>query len=132
MKSSGRIILILSTLQVPKLSYNPPLIRAPVPWRSSYLISKQFCRHNLFITNPVILKLVSVWNNRFSELRFVQMDQLTNQRGDPLSPLDLKQRILDQCETARNVLMKVQCKLKCVKFSKNSKKNVFHSDGSPK
>ena len=24
------------------------------------------------------------------------MDQLTNQRGDPLSPLDLKQRILDQ------------------------------------
>ena len=33
---------------------------------------------------------------RFSELRFVQMDQLTNQRGDPLSPLDLKQRILDQ------------------------------------
>ena len=94
-------------LQVPKLSYEPPLIRAPVPWRNSYLISKQFCRHNLFTTNPVMLKLVSVWNNRFSELRFVQMDQLTNQRGDPLSPHDLKQRILDQCETARNVLMKV-------------------------
>ena len=97
----------MSVPQVPKLSYNPPLIRAPVPWRNSYLISKQFCRHNLFITNPVMLKLVSVWNNRFSELRFVQMDQLTNQRGDPLSPHDLKQRILDQCETARNVLMKV-------------------------
>ena len=95
---------------VPSLSYRPSIIRAPVPWRQSYLVSKQFCRHNLFITNPVVLKLTTIWNNRFYHLRFVQLDQLTNQRGDPLSPLEMKARIFDQCETARNTLLKVKTK----------------------
>ena len=35
------------------------------------------------------------------------MEHLTNRHGDPLFPQDTKERVYEQCRTARNILLKV-------------------------
>ena len=52
-------------------------------------------------------RIKSIWDHRFSDLRFVQMEHLTNRHGDPLFPQDTKERVYEQCRTARNILLKV-------------------------
>ncbi|CAB4069328.1 DNAH [Lepeophtheirus salmonis] len=100
-----------------KISMAPPsgvlsssckfIIRAPVPWHQSYIISKQYCRHNLFITNPIMQRIKVIWDLRYASLRFVQVHQLRNLKTmEPLSPKDMEEKILNQCDSARNTLMK--------------------------
>ena len=53
----SNIMIITLTINIEKNeNINILYFRAPVPWRNSFLVSKQFCRHNLFTTNPVLLK----------------------------------------------------------------------------
>ena len=52
-------------------------------------------------------RIKSIWDHRFANLRFVQMEHLTNRHGDPLFPQDTKDRVYEQCRTARNILLKV-------------------------
>ena len=87
----------------------PVTIRAPVPWHQHFLIAGQFCRHNLFITNPILLRLQSIWTLRYSLLRFVNPSLLmitSSRSGDPLSPLDLQKRVFEQCAEARMILIR--------------------------
>ena len=47
-------------LGIMKLIYPFPrhtVIRAPVPWHQSFVLSSQFCRHNLFITHPILIRI---------------------------------------------------------------------------
>ena len=46
----------VNVLEIPT-RFKPSVIRAPVPWRNNYLISKQFCRHNLFTTHNIIQRV---------------------------------------------------------------------------
>ncbi|XP_059095302.1 dynein axonemal heavy chain 3-like [Tigriopus californicus] len=82
------------------------VIRGPVPWHQQFLIAQQFCRHNLFILNPIIQRLRVLWQKRYMPLRFVHPDLLRTSRGEPLSPTDLQKRVFEQCQDARNVLLK--------------------------
>ena len=38
------------------------VIRAPVPWHQQVLIAREFCRHNLFMTHPVMQDIRNYWN----------------------------------------------------------------------
>lgn len=91
--------------------YSPAVVRAPVPWHQSYIVAKQFCRHNLFVTNPLVVRLNRIWINRFRKLRFVNTSLLINQRGDPLNPVDAKDKIFEQCFVSRNTLLKVRIRI---------------------
>ena len=46
----------VNVLEIPT-RFKPSVIRAPVPWRNNYLISKQFCRHNLFTTHSIVQRV---------------------------------------------------------------------------
>ena len=61
--------------------------------------------------NIQFFRIQSIWDHRFSKLRFVQMEHLTNRHGDPLFPQDTKERVYEQCRTARNILLKVSYKV---------------------
>ena len=39
-------------------------VRAPVPWRNTYHLAKESCKKNLFITNPVMMKIQNLWYDR--------------------------------------------------------------------
>ena len=41
--------------------YPPIIIRAPVPWHSSYVTSSQLLDHKLYTCNPVLLSLRDLW-----------------------------------------------------------------------
>ena len=41
-------------------------VRAPVPWHNSYRSAKESCTKNLFITNPVMMKIQNLWYDRYA------------------------------------------------------------------
>ena len=46
-------------------AYKSSVIRAPVPWKQSKVVAQQYCRHNLFITNPIIVRIRVTWEKRY-------------------------------------------------------------------
>ena len=46
-------------------------VRAPVPWHNSYRSTKESCRKNLFITNPVMMKIQNLWYDRWVSLNLI-------------------------------------------------------------
>ena len=86
--------------------WEPRVVRAPVPWHQNFLQAKQFCRHNLFSLNTVMVKLNDLWWRRYNNLRFVVPNRLRGVDGGPVSPQDLEDRVFTQCEEARTVLLK--------------------------
>ena len=96
-------------VNVPRVpgTFERSLIRAPVPWHGQYVIARQYCRHNLFTLNPVVVRVSHLWHRRYHELRFISPSLLRSASGDPLSPPDMRQRIFGQCDEARTILMKV-------------------------
>ena len=89
------------------IKFKSSIIRAPVPWRQNHTIAKQFCRHNLFITNPIILRIRVTWAKRYSELRFVQTQNLRGKGDNPLSPEEMQEKVLEQCKDAKDILLNV-------------------------
>ena len=87
--------------------YQSCIIRAPVPWRTNLLVAKQFCRHNLFTTNPIIMRIRSTWEKRYRTLRFVNTAQLRGRQDNPLSPEEMKAKVLEQCKSAKDMLRNV-------------------------
>ena len=92
--------------KVPK-TFKPSIIRAPVPWRQSFLVAKQFCRHNLFITNLIVQRIRSTWEKRYTDLRFVTPGQLRTRNDNPLPPQDMRTKVLEQCDQAKGILLNV-------------------------
>ena len=76
--------------------------------------SKKYLGNNNYVEVDVLFRqrilfrrIKSIWDHRFADLRFVQMEHLTNRHGDPLFPQDTKERVYEQCRTAKNILLKV-------------------------
>jgi dynein heavy chain len=43
---------------------NLMLIRAPVPWKQQYLISREFLSHNHFATHQVSMEIRRLWTSK--------------------------------------------------------------------
>ncbi len=43
-------------------------VRAPVPWHQGFVTARQFCRHNLFVTNPILLRIQIIWVKRYHDV----------------------------------------------------------------
>ena len=46
--------------------------------------AKQYCRHNLFCLNTIMIKLNALWWRRYNNLRFVVPTRLTIMKISPL------------------------------------------------
>ena len=49
------------------------VVRAPVPWHQGFVVAKQFCRHNLFVTNPILLRIQIIWVKRWESCHIVRI-----------------------------------------------------------
>ena len=66
-----------------------------------------YCRHNLFITNPIIVRIRVTWEKRYRKERFVNTRKLRGKYDNPLSPAEMKTKIEEQCGNAKDLLMNV-------------------------
>ena len=65
------------------------------------------CRHNLFITNPIIVRIRVTWEKRYRKERFVNTKKLRGKYDNPLSPEEMKKKIEEHCGGAKDLLMNV-------------------------
>lgn len=88
--------------------FKSSIIRAPVPWRQTLLVAKQYCRHNLFITNPIIQRIRVTWERRYRKQRFVDTQNLRGRSDNPLSPEEMQEKVFEQCRSAKDMLLNVR------------------------
>ncbi|XP_033740540.1 dynein heavy chain 3, axonemal-like isoform X1 [Pecten maximus] len=81
------------------------IIRAPVPWHSTYSDLKAYNMEHLFITNPIMLELQDIWFDQFNHLRFVNLKEL-READLPLLPNEFESLVKKQCWEAHEVLRK--------------------------
>ncbi|XP_077979573.1 dynein axonemal heavy chain 3-like isoform X2 [Glandiceps talaboti] len=84
-------------------SFPKRTIRAPVPWHHSYGESQHFNEGHLFTTNPIMLELQNLWHDKFSQLRFVCLEDLMSAEL-PLLPNEFEELVKRHCREAHNVL----------------------------
>ncbi|XP_010216373.1 PREDICTED: dynein heavy chain 3, axonemal [Tinamus guttatus] len=79
------------------------VVRAPVPWHSSYQEAKSWNETNLFTVNPLMHTLQQLWLSEYIHLRFVRTKEMLS--GDlPLLPTEFKDLIQRHCMEARDIL----------------------------
>ncbi|XP_065540385.1 dynein axonemal heavy chain 3 [Lathamus discolor] len=79
------------------------VVRAPVPWHSSYIEAKSWNERNLFVVNPLMPTLQQLWLSQYSHLRFVRTEEILS--GNlPLLPGDFKEVIQRHCVEAHDIL----------------------------
>jgi hypothetical protein len=78
------------------------VVRAPLPWHSSVLLGRQFCRHNLFTPHPVLRRLQRLFEQRFAHTLFVPAEKLS--ADSPLTPQQLEARVDALCAETRVLL----------------------------
>ncbi|XP_066834006.1 dynein axonemal heavy chain 3 isoform X6 [Anser cygnoides] len=79
------------------------VIRAPVPWHSSYEEAKSWNENNLFTVNPLMYTLQQLWLSEYSYLRFVRTEEMLC--GDlPLLPTEFVDVVHRHCVEARDIL----------------------------
>ncbi|NXN32332.1 DYH3 protein, partial [Nycticryphes semicollaris] len=79
------------------------VVRAPVPWHSSYQEVKSWNERHLLIVNPLMPTLQQLWISEYSHLRFVRTEEVLC--GDlPLLPTEFAEVIQRHCVEAHDVL----------------------------
>ncbi|KAM6320279.1 dynein axonemal heavy chain 3 [Podargus strigoides] len=81
------------------------VVRAPIPWHSSYKEAKSWNERHLFVVNPLMVTLQQLWLSEYSHLRFVRTEELLC--GNlPLLPTEFEEVIRRHCVEARDILQK--------------------------
>ncbi|XP_028914074.1 dynein heavy chain 3, axonemal isoform X2 [Ornithorhynchus anatinus] len=80
------------------------VIRAPVPWHSTYQRVKKQNEECLFTVNPMMLILQNLWFAEFSHIRFVRIKELLASTL-PMLPWEFWNIIQTQCLEARGILL---------------------------
>ncbi|XP_075900184.1 dynein axonemal heavy chain 3 [Nelusetta ayraudi] len=80
------------------------VIRAPVPWTSSYQEAQRWHSQHLFTATPIMVLLQDIWMSGFSSLRFVRLEDLFS-ASLPLVPSQFEDFVQKQCRMARDELV---------------------------
>ncbi|XP_066944541.1 dynein axonemal heavy chain 3-like [Macrobrachium rosenbergii] len=93
-------------ISVPPAHHEPLVIRAPVPWHQSFVTGAHHCYHNLFAVNHILNTLDVIWEERFANLRFVNMKALEGKSDhEAPTPQALEKAVKSQCAQTRNILL---------------------------
>ncbi|NXK27218.1 DYH3 protein, partial [Arenaria interpres] len=79
------------------------VVRAPVPWHSSYQEMKSWNERNLLIVNPLMPTLQQLWLSEYSHLRFVRTEEVLC-GALPLLPTEFEEVIRRHCMEAHDIL----------------------------
>uniref|UniRef100_A0A8B9NTX8 Uncharacterized protein n=1 Tax=Apteryx owenii TaxID=8824 RepID=A0A8B9NTX8_APTOW len=105
-------------------SFPQRVVRAPVPWHSSYEEVKSWNESNLFTVNPLMHTLQQLWLSEYSHLRFVRTKEMLC--GDlPLLPTEFKDLIRRHCVEAHDILQNKWIPT-CVSFFFDQRRKWLH------
>nr|XP_046272657.1 dynein axonemal heavy chain 3 isoform X2 [Scatophagus argus] len=93
----------LSIASVPK-PFPMRVIRAPVPWATSYKEAHMWQSQHLFTVSHIMVLLQNVWLSSFSSLRFVRLQDLFS-TSLPLLPSEFEEFVHRQCQATRDELI---------------------------
>ncbi|KAK4323557.1 hypothetical protein Pmani_005754 [Petrolisthes manimaculis] len=93
-------------ISVAPVVQEPLVIRAPVPWHQSFITGAHHCYHNLFTLNHILSAIDTIWEERFSNLRFVDLGALVECEGKAVpTPEALEAAVRTHCAQTRVVLL---------------------------
>uniref|UniRef100_A0A7N8X0D6 Uncharacterized protein n=1 Tax=Mastacembelus armatus TaxID=205130 RepID=A0A7N8X0D6_9TELE len=101
MDPSERQRLSISTISKP---FPWRVVRAPVPWASSFREAHVWQSQHLFTVSHIMLLLQDVWLNSFSSLRFVKLKDLFS-ANLPFLASEFEECVQRQCQTTREELI---------------------------
>ncbi|KAK3579501.1 hypothetical protein CHS0354_028323 [Potamilus streckersoni] len=81
------------------------VIRAPVPWHSTYQEIRGWNSTHLFINNPIMQELQNLWFDKFIHMRFINLKELESV-DLPLLPSEFESLVKKQCWEAHEQLRK--------------------------
>ncbi|XP_030596674.1 dynein heavy chain 3, axonemal isoform X2 [Archocentrus centrarchus] len=93
----------LSISSVPQ-PFPKRVIRAPVPWGTSYRDAHTWQSQHLFAVTHIMFLLQNMWLNSFSSLRFVKLEDLFS-TNLPLLPSEFEEFVQRQCQSTRDELI---------------------------
>ncbi|KAJ3188443.1 Dynein heavy chain 3, axonemal [Gaertneriomyces sp. JEL0708] len=83
--------------------YVPHIARAPVPWHQNVVDSKVAIEDNLFVTNPVFLEVLKIYE-RFKSAKVVDMSSFTSS-SLPMSIDDFQSILRNQCVAFKTLML---------------------------
>lgn len=95
-------------IRITRLPRDYPIlvIRAPVPWHSSFCLSKQLMEKHFYNGNIIILEIRDLWEKFYSKMLIIPTDRLEENQQFPLEMIDLENLIDDICQQSRDILVK--------------------------
>ncbi|XP_069761611.1 dynein axonemal heavy chain 3 isoform X2 [Narcine bancroftii] len=82
------------------------IIRAPVPWHSSYSKAKAWNESHLFVVSPIMILLQELWYTKFDDFRFVKLKEIKTE-DLPLLPQEFEDLVKKHCAEAHNILKSI-------------------------
>ncbi|KAI3380917.1 hypothetical protein SNEBB_002522 [Seison nebaliae] len=83
--------------------YSIKTIRAPVAWHKRYKQGKSSLQLRLHNSNPIVLTIRRMWNEKYSQLRFISKKQLLNFKL-PLKPMAFESMLIEECGKILKIL----------------------------
>jgi dynein heavy chain len=92
-------------LMIPRVpfTYVPRIARAPFPWHDNVVSAKEFMHDNLFITNPVMLRLLGIFHKYF-DLTLFDLS-VFSPNSLPITLDEFRNVLKSQCQSFRNRLL---------------------------
>ncbi|KAF5294393.1 hypothetical protein FQR65_LT10758 [Abscondita terminalis] len=82
--------------------YPTMIIRAPIPWHASYVVSKQMLERHLYISNLVLLRIRDLWDEKYTDMLILPIEELS---ACPLDVNEFESQVHNICMKSRNVLL---------------------------
>ncbi|RZC40467.1 DHC N2 domain containing protein [Asbolus verrucosus] len=95
----------LNVKRVPR-EYPIMIIRAPVPWHTSFCLSQQLMEKHFYNGNIVILEIRNLWEEKYSKMLIITTNRLEEVGHFPLEMDLLEEQIDYLCAEARNIIEK--------------------------
>ncbi|XP_059059125.1 dynein axonemal heavy chain 3 [Achroia grisella] len=93
-----------------RIAFLPPLwpamvVRAPVPWHTAFVRSKQAMSYRHYQGNPVLIELRRLWHERYQNVFICDMNKMQEDLEFPQYPNEFTERLTKLCAAMRAELM---------------------------
>nr|CAI5856319.1 unnamed protein product [Callosobruchus analis] len=82
------------------------LIRAPVPWHTTFCLNQQLMEKHYYNGNVVLRKIRDLWFESYDNMLLLPLEALEVKSLFPIDPGEFEQRVLEICQNSRKILKK--------------------------
>ncbi|XP_035707277.1 dynein heavy chain 3, axonemal-like [Folsomia candida] len=83
-------------------SYQPRIVRGPIPWHNNYVTCREVMRNTLFLCHPILVRLRKLWDDKYRDQPFLNIEQFLEPL--PLPPMQLATHLKILIANGRSLL----------------------------